>query len=113
MSNIDSSFRAPFFPNNKRGDTVGTSKANSASRLKSVGRNTYERAAEISARTGSDARVDVSDAVKDFSRIKKVVDAAPEIDNSDKIARLKQQIASGTYEVDYDALANRILETEF
>lgn len=111
MSNIDSSFRTPFFP--RKGDSVGSSKTSSTSRLKPLNRNSYERANEISGRTSSDARVGISDAVKDFSRIKKVVDAAPERDNSAKIARLRQQIQSGTYEVDYDALADKILESEF
>jgi negative regulator of flagellin synthesis FlgM len=51
--------------------------------------------------------------VKDFSKIKKAAMSAPEPDNSEKIARLKSQIAAGTYEVDYDGLADKILTEEF
>ena len=51
--------------------------------------------------------------VKDFSRIKKAVDQAPAIDNSEKIARLKEQIGNGTYQMDYDAIAERMLNREF
>ena len=38
---------------------------------------------------------------------------APEIDNSEKIARLKAQIQSGKYEIDYDRLADDIIEQEY
>jgi hypothetical protein len=49
----------------------------------------------------------------EFSKIKKAALSAPEADNSEKIARLKAQIAAGTYEVDYDAIADKILTSEF
>ena len=39
--------------------------------------------------------------------------SAPETDNSEKIARLKAQINAGTYEIDYDGLADKILNSEF
>jgi negative regulator of flagellin synthesis FlgM len=51
--------------------------------------------------------------VRDFSRIKKAAASAPEQDNSEKIARLKAQIQAGTYEVDYDGLADKMLQSEF
>jgi len=38
---------------------------------------------------------------------------APEPDNTDKIAKLKAQIEAGTYEIDYDALADKILMNEY
>ena len=60
----------------------------------------------------NDAKIDIPEAVKDFSRIKKAVDLAPEIDNTEKIARLKEQINSGSYKVNYEALADKLLESE-
>jgi negative regulator of flagellin synthesis FlgM len=72
-----------------------------------------ERASQLNEKTSGDARVNIPDGVKDFSRIKKAAMNAPEPDNSEKIARLKAQIAAGTYEVDYDALADKILTSEF
>ena len=39
--------------------------------------------------------------------------SAPDVDNTEKIARLKAQIASGTYEMDYDGMADKILSSEF
>lgn len=109
MSNIDSSLRTPFFPR-RNGSTSSSSKAGQAAK---IARNSYTKASDIQQRTGKDARVDIPDAVKDFSQIKRVADSAPDIDNSDKIARLKAQIQNGTYEVNYDALADKILESEF
>lgn len=110
MSNIESTTsRASFFPNSK--DTAKTKRANAAQRMQS--RNTPERMKELKDMTNTDARVKIDDAVRDYSRIKKVVDAAPEIDNTDKIARLKSEIQNGTYQVDYDALADKILMSEF
>ncbi|MCY4523769.1 MAG: flagellar biosynthesis anti-sigma factor FlgM [Halobacteriovoraceae bacterium] len=52
-------------------------------------------------------------AIKDFARIKKMVDNAPDLDNSAKIASLKQKMENGTYKVDYEALADKILQSEF
>jgi negative regulator of flagellin synthesis FlgM len=64
-------------------------------------------------KTASDAKVSIPEGVREFSRIKKAAMSAPEPDNSEKIARLKAQIQAGTYEVDYDGLADKILTSEF
>ena len=110
MSNIESTAtRAPFFPRTK--DANNTAKSNAMSKISQ--RNSPQRMKSLKELTTSDAKVNINDAVKDFSRIKKVVDAAPEVDNTDKIAKLKQQINNGTYKVDYDALADKILTSEF
>ena len=107
MNSVDS--RAPFFPRSKSAQT-GAASTNATQRL---GRNTYDRVQEIEAKTSDHARVSIPEKIRDFSRIKKAVDAAPEVDNSDKIARLKAQIQNGTYQTDYDALADKILTTEY
>ena len=41
------------------------------------------------------------------------VDSAPPIDNTDKIAKLRSQIQAGTYEPDYDAIAEKLLANEY
>lgn len=100
--------RGSFFPKDSK-----THVSKATRQVKALKRNDQDRAAELHEKTKADAKVQINDAVKDFSRIKKAVDHAPEIDNGDKIAKLKQQINAGTYNVDHDALAEKILEVEF
>jgi negative regulator of flagellin synthesis FlgM len=107
MSNIDT--RSPFFP---RGKTAQTDSTQKQSQTGAVTRNDPARMNEIQARTSGDANVQIADGVKDFSRIKKAVDASPEIDNSEKIAQLKARIQAGQYQIDYDGLADKMLEQE-
>ena len=108
MSSIDT--RSSFFP---RGRDVKSESTKGNGKVDGIQRNTMERASEISERTSGDEKVNIPEGVKEFSRIKKAAMAAPETDNSEKIARLKAQIAAGTYEVDYDALADKILTSEY
>ncbi len=109
MSNVDSATRSSFFPNSRQ-SKVETKKTDL--QRAALQRNGLERMKELEA-SKTDAKVSIPDAIRDFSRIKKAVDASPEVDNSDKIARLKEQINSGTYKVDYEALADKILASEF
>ncbi len=108
MSSIDT--RSSFFPSSR---DVKSESTKGGGKVDGVQRNSMERASEISERTSGDAKVNIPEGVKDFSRIKKAAMSAPETDNSEKIARLKAQIAAGTYEVDYDALADKILTSEY
>ncbi len=109
MSNsIDT--RSNFFP---RGRNIETNSTQNGGAVDGVKRNTTERASELQDKTATDAKVTIPEGVKDFSRIKKAAMTAPEQDNSEKIARLKAQIQAGTYEVDYDGLADKILTSEF
>lgn len=107
MSSIDT--RSAFFP---RGRTQAES-AKGGGKVDGTQRNSMERASELSDKTATDAKVSIPEGVKDFSRIKKAAMSAPEPDNSEKIARLKAQINAGTYEIDYDGLADKILTSEF
>ena len=108
MSSIDT--RSAFFP---RSRDVKSEAAKNGGKVDGIQRNSMERASELTEKTSTDAKVNIPEGVKDFSRIKKAAMSAPEADNSEKIARLKAQIAAGTYEVDYDALADKILTSEF
>ena len=108
MSTIDNS-KSMFFPNAKGPETRESNKVNPTT----LKRNSDSRKNELDVYAKSDAKVDIPDAIKDFSRIKKVADAAPPIDNSEKIARLKAQIQAGSYDIDYDQLADKILSEEF
>lgn len=105
MSKVDNTAsRSIFLPNKSTTSKVGASQ---------LQRNSELRKNELEAFSGADSKVDIKDAIKDFARIKKVADAAPEIDKSDRIAALKAQIAAGTYQVDAGLLADKILEQEF
>lgn len=100
--------RSPFFPKSRSAQNgeVGQSKA-------IMRRNSYEQAQELQSKTSRDVNVAIPDSIRDYSRIKRVVDAAPEVDNSAKIGALKAQIQSGTYQPDYDAIADKMLTSEF
>jgi negative regulator of flagellin synthesis FlgM len=97
MSAVDStSSRSLFMPSKK--ETRESGKVGPAG----LKRNSETRKNELEAFSKSDSKVDIADAIKDFARIKKVADAAPEIDNTDKIARLKAQIADGSYKIEQE-----------
>jgi negative regulator of flagellin synthesis FlgM len=106
-NNIDT--RSPFFPKSRSAQAEKTQ----SSQIGGVERNSVDRAGELTSKTSQDAKVSIPEGVRDFSRIKKAADAAPEVDNSEKIARLKAQIQAGTYNMDYDAIADKMLQSEF
>ncbi len=108
MNNVENSTnKSGFFPNQKP-----PTKADRINRT-ILPTNDQVRKNKIDEMAKRDAKVDIPDAVKDFSRIKNAVDMAPEIDNSEKIARLKAEIKNGTYNIDYDAVADKLLESEY
>lgn len=109
MSSIDT--RSAFFPRSRSVQTESTREGGKVNGTSNG--NSPERATELTAKTSADAKVSIPEGVKDFSKIKKTAMAAPDQDNSEKIARLKAQIQAGTYEVDYDGLADKILTSEF
>lgn len=100
-----------FFPNSKKG--VTNTKANQKLQQAVLNRNDPERKEQLDTLAKADSKVTIPDAIRDFSRIKKAVDAAPEISKEDRIAELKSQINNGTYKVDYDALADKMLSQEY
>jgi len=108
MSKVESNpSRSSFFPKSK--NAVKPKRLNPGV----LQRNDPSRKKELDIHTGGHAKVEIPNAVRDFAKIKNAVDKAPEVDNTDKIARLKQQIKAGTYQVDYDALADKILSSEY
>lgn len=111
MSEVKGLPRPPFFPNSRA--AVKARESRKMQELLDSRTNTPERTNELTKHAQGHTKVDIPDKVKDFSRIKAAVDSAPDIDNSSKIADLKQRIKSGTYNVDYDALADKILTSEY
>lgn len=111
MNKVDpNTSRSSFFPRSK---TKNSTVKSNALQQKFAQRNAPARKTEIDTKTAMHAKVEIPSAVKDYARIKKAVDMAPDVDNTNKIARLKQQIKAGTYNVNYDKLADKILESEF
>jgi negative regulator of flagellin synthesis FlgM len=113
MNEVNPNLRPNFFPNSKSAKRQREQQALEIQRLKTLKRNTPDRTSEIQQNSSEHVKVNIPRKVKDFSTIKKAVHNAPDIDNTEKMARLKSQINNGTYQVDYDALADKLLESEF
>ena len=110
MDNIDSGrIRSPFFPNTRSRTRKGPSRIG----LPSLSRNDFSRKNEIDLKTENDVNVKINDSIKDFARIKKAVDSSESIDNSKKIELLKSKIKSGSYRINYDTLADKLLSSEY
>ena len=103
--------RPSFFPNSPSTQSAKSRVATFSSDLAKT--NSTERADELASKTSEHARVEIPDSVKDFSAIKKAVDQSDGVDNSTKIANLKQKIQAGQYNIDYDAVADKMINSEF
>ncbi len=109
MNNIkDSLSRNSFFPNSKNAEQINRR----VFKKGLLNRNDSERKNELEKYSQKDVKVKISDAIKDFARMKKVVDASPELENSDRIAMIKEKIKNGTYHVDPEKIADGILNYE-
>lgn len=53
--------------------------------------------------------VEVSERARELSRAQEAVESAPDI-RADKVARLKQQIAEGSYSVPAEMVADKLLD---
>ena len=111
MSNIDT--RSSFFPRSRSTQADAPKSGSQVSQTGGFPTKEMGLPGAYGEQTSSDARVSIPDGVKDFSRIKKAVNQSPEIDNSEKIAQLKAKIQAGNYEIDYDAVADKMLQSEF
>ena len=108
MSNI--SFRPPRQESAVSSDGAKEIK-NNINKLK-IRRNDAKRKEEIETSTKDDVKVEIPNRVKEFSRIKTAVERASDFNQSEKIAKLKQQIQNGAYDINYEELAEKILLSE-
>jgi len=76
-------------------------------------RNDPKRKQELDDLAQQDVKIDIKDAIKDFSRMKKAVDSSSPIDQSLRVQQLKEQVNNGTYKFDYDKLADKLLAEQF
>ena len=105
MSKIENASRkSPFFTDNRTKDI----KERSNNFLKE--NNDSYKAKDLGQ---GDAKVQIPEATKLFSQIKKVADNSAEVDKSGRIEALKSQIEKGEYPIDENKLAEIISREEF
>jgi negative regulator of flagellin synthesis FlgM len=88
-------------------ETSGAKKTDKAAHAK--GKKTEKPGAPAAAKHTEAVKSDISTAGKDFAKAHSVASHAPDT-REDKIAELKRRIAAGKYEVDADAVADRMVD---
>lgn len=63
-------------------------------------------------KTSKSDQFDISQTAKDYQVAKKAVDKVPEV-RMDRVEQLKSQLASGTYDVSMNELADKLLDSYF
>lgn len=101
------SLRTPFFPN--RSPSQDRVKISS----RKIERNDSTRKNELDSISKNHTKVSINNKIKDFSRFKKVVDNAEEIERSDYLMSLKNKINRGEYNVDPEKIAEKMILNEF
>ena len=102
MSKVNNSaFRSPFFPKRIDGKKSITP------------RNDIDRKSELDELSKNHASVKINQKIKDFSRIKKAVDFASPSLREDKINSLRDQIKNGTYKINSERIAEKIVSNEY
>ena len=65
---------------------------------------------EEKAQSGQDTIVNLSQALKETQLIKEIISSEPDI-REDKVSELKQKIESGTYIIDNNAVADKLVDS--
>ena len=63
-------------------------------------------------KSGQDTIVNLSPALKETQIIKQIISSEPDV-REDKVAELKAKIESGRYEIDNDAVADKLVDAFF
>ena len=97
-----------------RTSQAGASQAGEASEAKKSGRAQLiekgkKAQAEKSEASRSDAKAEISAKAKDFAKAKAVAADAPDV-REDRVAELKKRISEGKYQVDAQAVADRMVD---
>lgn len=101
------SLRSPFFPNKSP-----IQNRNNVSSRK-IERNDTDRKNEIDSMSKNHTKVSINNKIKDFSRFKKIVDNAEDIDRSDYLIDLKNKINAGEYQIDPEKIAEKMILNEY
>ena len=71
--------------------------------------DTSKKSGAASTYTGESARAEISGRAREFAAAKEAASGAPDV-REERIAELKRRIASGSYKVDADAIADRMVD---
>jgi negative regulator of flagellin synthesis FlgM len=69
-----------------------------------------EQQVEEKAQSGQDTIVNLSQTLKETQLIKEIISSEPDI-REDKVSELKQKIESGTYTIDNNAVADKLVDS--
>lgn len=84
-------------------------RANSAAAANEAHEAKKASAKESPRPTSSDANADISPRSREFAQAKAVATAAPDV-REGRVAELKKRISEGSYHVDADAIADRMVD---
>lgn len=92
-------------------NVAGNAPATSTEATKSARSGKSAAAEALGATVGSSTKVDVSSRAQEMKRAKEMATPSNDIDEA-KVARLQAMIDSGSYKVDADALAERLVSEQ-
>jgi negative regulator of flagellin synthesis FlgM len=87
-------------------DVAGTS---SAKRSEKAGSTSASSKASAKSAETSSAKTEISAKAREFSKAKEAASGAPDV-REEKIAELKKRIASGNYQINAEAIANKMVD---
>ena len=76
-----------------------------------TGSNEPAKKTDTADSTGSKPDVSLSPQAQQIGRLESSIHAAPDVD-SDKVAALRQAIADGSYQIDAESIAQRMLDQD-
>lgn len=88
----------------------GTNQYKKQTYIKETGKAETEKVASKKNETRSKDTVSLSSGLKDLQFVKKAVDSSSDV-RSDKVSELKDQIKNGTYKIDPDKIAEKMLNS--
>ena len=92
----------------QKNESTSTQKTNQNSTSQGLNKN-QTTVGHDSARNSGGVRSDISSQAREFSHAKKLAGQSPDI-REDRVADLKKRIAEGSYEIDAENVADRLVE---
>ena len=92
----------------QKNESTSTQKTNQNSTAQGIKKNQAPSNHEV-AKDSSSVRSEISPQAREFSQSKRIANQAHDV-REDRVADLKSRIADGSYEIDVDAVADRLVE---